>query len=190
MVTAVFGVDPAFKRVSLHLHLGLAHRQIRSGGDLHLHFHQIQAGHHFRNRVFHLDPGIHFHKVKMMGPIHQKFQRPGTNIIQGCDGFHGQLAQGLALSGRHQLARTFFNYLLLIALDRTIPFREVEDVTRLIPKNLDFNVLNVGHDLFQIHPVITKGNPRFLLGLGKDFLEFGWRGDPANPFAPTTGCRF
>ena len=84
---------------------------------MNLHFHQIQAGHHFRNRVFYLDSGIHFHKVKMMGPIHQKFQRPGINIIQGRDGFHGQLAQGLALGGRHQLTRTFFNHLLLIALN-------------------------------------------------------------------------
>ena len=29
-----------------------------------------------------------------------------------------------------------------------------------------------------------------MLGLGKDFLELGWGGNPANPLAPATGRRF
>ena len=61
----IFGVDPAFDGVSGEMDVILCHRQPLASRDLDLFFDQIQPCHHLRNRVLHLDPGVHFHKIEI-----------------------------------------------------------------------------------------------------------------------------
>ena len=60
----VLGADPGLHSPSPELDLLLGEGQRFAGGDPQLKFHQIQTGNHFRDRMFHLEAGVHFQKIK------------------------------------------------------------------------------------------------------------------------------
>ena len=66
----IFGIDPAFDGVTLNMDVVLTKGQRQAGSNPDLPFDNIHPGHHFGNRMFNLQPGIHFHKIEMTLGIH------------------------------------------------------------------------------------------------------------------------
>ncbi len=91
----VFGINPAFNRVTAYAHLLLADRERQSGGNPQLLFNQVNAGDHFRHRMLHLNAGIHFDKVKLALLI-EKFEGTGAAIADVQTGFGAALADSPA----------------------------------------------------------------------------------------------
>ena len=54
---------------------GIAQGQLDLGSD------NIDAGHHFRDGMLHLHPGVDFHEIKFIILIHQELDRAGIEII-------------------------------------------------------------------------------------------------------------
>ena len=53
---------------------------------------EIDAGHHFGDRMFHLDAGVHFHEEEVVVLVEQKFDRADIPVVHGFDGFDGDAA--------------------------------------------------------------------------------------------------
>ena len=64
--------------------------------DTQLPFDQVQAGHGFCHRMFHLQAGVHLHEVKLAAGVQQELQRARAFIAQGLNGLHGSEAHALA----------------------------------------------------------------------------------------------
>ncbi|GBE04073.1 hypothetical protein BMS3Abin09_00998 [bacterium BMS3Abin09] len=88
----VLGVYPAFYTVPGKRYLVLLQGHGLSGGDLYLFLYYINAGYHFGDRVFNLDPGIYFHKVKIALIVENEFDRADINIVHCLCGFYCQRA--------------------------------------------------------------------------------------------------
>jgi hypothetical protein len=70
--------------------------------------HDVGERHHFRHRMLDLDARVHFHKVKRTVLVEQKLERPGARITDLLARFHGDRAHPLALFGRDDRRRRFF----------------------------------------------------------------------------------
>ena len=60
-------IDPALDRMSGQFNVFLCIGQLLSGCDTDLFLYKIYTGYPFRYRMLHLDPGIHFHEIKVPG---------------------------------------------------------------------------------------------------------------------------
>ena len=61
-------------------HVLLRERQPRARRDLDLQAHQVEPGHQFRDRVLHLEAGVHLQEVEPAILVHQEFDRAGIVI--------------------------------------------------------------------------------------------------------------
>ena len=75
MIGRIFGINTAFDRMSSLRDLFLRKRQGLSGSNANLPRHQVQACDQFRNRMFYLQPGVHFQKVITAVFIYNKLNR-------------------------------------------------------------------------------------------------------------------
>src|SRR5690606_33713920 len=77
----VFGVDPAFDGVAANHHVFLFEAQRQAATYLDLVLDDIDTGDHFRNRVLHLDPGVHLDEEELAILV-EKLEGAGTAITQ------------------------------------------------------------------------------------------------------------
>ncbi|WP_343390817.1 hypothetical protein [Candidatus Amarobacter glycogenicus] len=62
-IPRILRVNPELDGVPGELHVLLLQRQRFAGGDAELEFDQVQAGDHLCDRVFDLEPGVHFEEI-------------------------------------------------------------------------------------------------------------------------------
>src|SRR5262249_15607421 len=62
----ILSVDPAFKSVSAKLNVALSVGKSLTGSNEDLISDDIQPGDQLRDRMLHLNPGIHLHKIKVL----------------------------------------------------------------------------------------------------------------------------
>src|SRR5450830_1403031 len=82
----VFGIDAALDGVALEFDVALAIAQLFAKSDANLFLHDINAGDHFRYRMFHLHTGVHFDEVELLVFV-QEFEGAGATVIHLAAGF-------------------------------------------------------------------------------------------------------
>ena len=82
--------------------MGNVRRERLPGGDTNLFFDQVAPINFFRNRVFHLDPGVHFDEIKMPLLIDKKLDRAGIFVTDRFGQLHGNVPHFLAKPRRHE----------------------------------------------------------------------------------------
>ena len=92
---------------------------------------------HFCNRMFHLEPSVHLHEVKVQLFIHNKLYGAGTDIIHGLCRSDGSLAQFAPDLPGQSGSWGLLDDLLVPALDRTVTLKQVDIVTMLVSKYLN-----------------------------------------------------
>ena len=127
--------------------------------------HQIQAGHHFRDRVLHLDSRVHLQKEEFHGVgINNKLHRAGATVgLVGCQRHRGGghlFAQRLWQLG----CRALFDDFLEPALHRAFALEQMHRRAVAMAKHLNFNVARPGNQPFKVDGSITEGLGRKLLG--------------------------
>ena len=85
IIFGIFGIDPHFNGMSPYLHVLLFKGQFLAQGKLYLGTDDINAGYHFRNGMFYLDPGVNFHEIEVHVLVDQEFDGSGVCIV-GCPG--------------------------------------------------------------------------------------------------------
>ncbi len=123
-----------------------------------LEFDEVDARHHFRNRVFNLETRIDLEEVHIrLGervparvlPLHKELKRAGIYVPNRPR--EGERVAGKARSKAviDYGTRGLFDELLVPALDRTVPLSKVDNVAMRIADDLHLNVMGVGHEPFE-----------------------------------------
>jgi hypothetical protein len=114
--------------------------QTRTLGYAQLPFHEVDTRNELRNGVLHLQPGVHFHEIKLLGFVHQK--------LHGARAYVSDCARSLDRGACHRRAhlvaqtrrRRLFDDLLMAALHRAIAVEQAHDVAMSVGEHLNFHV--------------------------------------------------
>ena len=152
---------------------------------LNLRPHNVNAGDHFRHRMFHLYARIHFNEEPFAGiGIHQEFHSARVVVTGGTSQFHGSIGQFTTNTSIQVDRRGHFHNFLMTALHGTIPFMQVQNVPVLIAQNLNFHMACATDIAFHKATAIPKSSACFTAGFvkltSKVFRLF------YNPHAPAT----
>ena len=91
---------PALDRMTVPFHIFLCESQTFAVRDSDLPLHQINSGHCFRDRVLHLNPGIHFHKIEISFRGIDEFHCAGIGVSDRRRRLYRRRADALALFRR------------------------------------------------------------------------------------------
>ena len=149
--------------MAFDLNITLGKWQLFSRRHHDLRAHHIDTRHPFRHRVFNLDTGVHFNKVKLT-VFKQKLKRtcaPVANFFNRC---HAALANAFdKLAGNTRRWR-FFNDFLMPALHRAITLTQPDRILVLVSHDLNFNMPGVLKKLLHVHLGVAKSGSGFGLG--------------------------
>jgi hypothetical protein len=158
----------------LMLDVGLRQRQLLAVGDADHLLDQVEAGDQFGDRVFHLQAGVHFEEVELLGGAgDDEFDGTGRFVIHRTGQGHGLLAHRLAHLGIDEGARRLFDDLLVTTLDRAVALVQVHVVAVGVAEHLDFDVARFQHVLFDEDAVVTEGVAGFVDAGREAFVRFG-----------------
>ena len=148
-------------------------------------FYKIDTQDLFRYRMFHLQAGIHFQKIKIPVFIYQKLDSACTGIIHSfrrCNRFLSHIHSQLRCNkGR----RAFFHDLLVTALNRTFTFAQMDHISVIITQYLKFDMMRLFHKFFQVNRIIPKRRKRFRPGGVISFLHLFFLMDQSHTFSTT-----
>ncbi len=88
---------------------------------------------------------------------------------------------------QHDRRRTFFDDFLVTSLDGAFTLAQVNQMTVLVPKNLNFDVARLHHQLFDVDLVVLEGMQGFAGSVAKGRLQVGLSVHPAHSFTPSPG---
>jgi len=94
----IFRVDAAFNGMTVERYIFLRQGEFFPGGNADLFLDDVNAGDHFRNRMFHLHTGVHFHEIELVVIAQQKFNGSRTDVFGCLGGFDSRFAHFLAQS--------------------------------------------------------------------------------------------
>ena len=148
--------DPALHRRATDTQLILDQTQILqglSGGNTDLRAHQIHVRDLFSDRMLHLNPGIHLDEhmltSTLTGSLQQKFHRARIAVAHRLSEGDRVAVQRLTHLIIEIRRRSNLDHLLVPALQRTIPLKEVDHITGTISEHLDLNMARPHHRLLQ-----------------------------------------
>ena len=114
--------------------------------------------------MLHLDPRIHFHKIKVPAFLQQKFDGPCIDISGRLRRFHCRVAHLLPEPVVQRHRRRFLDHLLVIPLDRTVALSEMDHMTLAVRQYLELYVPWLLYKVFNIHCIVAKRHLGLLLG--------------------------
>ena len=123
-----------------HLTLGIGQFLPCSGHDLG--FNNVNAGDELGDRMFHLNPGVHFDEIKLAVFI-QKLKRPSATVAHFFASRHTTLANALNQFAGNARCWRFFNDFLVTTLHGAVTFAQINGVFVVVGQNLNFNVPRV-----------------------------------------------
>ena len=141
IVVGIFGIDAALHRMAIHLQVLLFERKRKPFCNPDLLPHQVHSHHSFRDRVLHLQAGVHLQEIKIELVIHDEFNRSGT-FVMGCFGSRYRTSTHLLpdLWG-HDWRRSLLYHFLVTTLNGTLSFKEVNRIPVTVGQNLKFDVM-------------------------------------------------
>ncbi len=103
---------------------------------------EVDAGHHFSDRVLHLDARVHFDEEVLVAiHVEQELDRPGAAIVDGAAEGGGRFADLPAECLGQVDARRDLHHLLVAALHRAVALPQVDEVAVRVAEDLHFDVL-------------------------------------------------
>ncbi len=158
-----FCVDSAFNGMSLDGDIFLRETQWFSHGYTNLFYNEICASYHLRYTMFHLDSGIHLHKVEVAMTIHNIFD--GSRIsISHCFCCKNRILVHLGTDFFVDGWRwRFFDQFLMISLYGTVSLSQCHYVSVFICHNLNLHMTWIFDKFLNVHGVVTEGIGGFSL---------------------------
>ena len=173
LAVRVFGVYTAFDRPAVDLQVTLLDAQRLTISDAKHLLDEVDTRDHFRDRVLHLQTGVHFKEIEaLVDAGRDKLDRAGAVIVHSlgqCDGLFTHLLAGCFIK---QWAWRFLDDFLVAALDRAFALEQVDAVAVLVAQHLDFDVAWVEDELLDEDAVIAEGRLGFGLHSRKTLFDF------------------
>ena len=167
-VEGVFGVDAAFDGVAGGADFALGEADGFAGGDEDLEFDEVSAGDFFGDGVFDLDAFVDFEEVEVAFVVNDEFDGAGVGVLGqfakfdgGAAGFFDDVFEWFVVEQR---GGGFFDEFLVAALDGAISLAEVEDFAFAVAEDLDFNVVRVLDEFFDVDVGVAEALLGFAAG--------------------------
>src|SRR5512133_3776217 len=157
----ILGVDAALYGMPAQHHVALAQAQLLAGGDADLLLHQVQAGDHLGDRVFHLDARIHFDEIELTALV-QELKGADAAVADLAAGVGATFADADALALGYSRRRGLFEDLLVPPLHGTVALAQIDRIPVFVGEHLDFDVPRVLEKFFEIDLGIAKRGVRLL----------------------------
>ena len=156
--------------------------------DEDLGLYQVDAGGHFRNRVFNLNTRVHFDEIVVAFVVDQEFHGAGAAVVHSfcdLDGVFAKTVSQLLADGQ---GRCEFNDLLVTSLDGTVTLAQVYDVAVVVAQYLHFDVLRP-FDVFLDKDIVdSKSFCSFTLGAFELHRQFFLAADDTHAASAAAGC--
>ena len=152
--------------------------------DQNLRAHQVDAGHHFRDRVLHLNTRIHLDEIPV-SRIHvvEKFHRARIAIAGFARQFDCRVAKLRANAGGEVCGGRNLDNLLVAPLYGAIAFVKMQQVAMMIAKDLHLEMPRARQILFQEHGSVSESRVRFTTGFFEQRIELRGVGNHAHAAA-------
>ena len=183
----VLGVDPAFDRHPVRAGGSRRYRQPLARRDAQLFGHQVQAGDHLGDRMFHLQTAIHLHEVEPAVRGEQEFEGARTDIADRRGPAHRRRADPLGQFGGQARRGRLFHELLVPALQRAVPQAQMHHAAVGIGQDLRLDVPRRVQIAFHVEAAVTDDGRGAGSGLLPGRGEFG--GVAHDPHAPAAAAR-
>ena len=175
VVLGVLGGNPALDGVAVDVQILLIRQtDVRAAegialGDEDLGPDQVDARHHLRDGVLHLNAGVHLNEVVIAIGVHQELHGAGANVAHAFRDLHGVGAELLPGLLRDGPGGGHLHHLLVAALQGAVPLPQVHHAAVLVAQDLDLDVLGFHDELLDEDVVVAEG----LLGLALHQLKGG-----------------
>src|SRR3989338_214823 len=137
--------------------------ELLAGCYLYLLFNNINASYHLCYWMLNLNPCIHFHKIISHIFIKQKLHCPNICVANCPHYLYSSLSYAPPQFFIQCRRWRFFQYLLVSALDRTIPFSKIDNMAILISHNLNLYMSWRLAIFLDIHFAVPKRSLRLVL---------------------------
>ena len=131
-------------------------REFGSGGNQNLALHQVNVGDEFRNRMLHLDTGVHLDEVQVAVFVHQKLDGSGIDVANLLHRLFQDGVHLLAEFGRYAGRRRFFHQLLMTPLNGAVTFPQTHHVSVLVGQYLEFDVAGTLDEFLHVKVAIAE----------------------------------
>jgi len=187
IIIGIFSIDPAFD--GMHTGIIIQSRNGFAGSNFYLFLDQVVIGYFFCNTMFNLDPGIHFHEIKIPVLVYKEFNSTHTFIIDGTGSFLGSFTHFIAKLRCHEWRWRFFNKFLMSSLNAAVTLTQVTGLSVLVAGDLYFDMAGFLDIFFHVHAVVSKCCTCFLPGTFPGTLYVFILPDYTHPSAATAGSR-
>ena len=185
----VLGVHAQFQGVSLNAQVFLAERQRMPFGDANLFTDQVDACHHFGDRMLDLQTRVHLQEVELPGCIDQKLHGSSPNVVARLGHFDGARAHFGTKCIVQEGRGGFLHHLLVAALDAALPFKQVNRIAVAVAQDLDFDVARLLNQALNEHGPVAKGTLRLTDGSCKFLFQHGRIMHRTHAFASSASTR-
>jgi len=189
IVSGILRIDAEFDGVSQGAKVIEFGAEAFAGSDFDLLFDQVDSVDLFGHRMFDLDAGIHFEKVKVAGIIDEELHRTGVFVLNGLGKFDGGFPHPFTEIAIEEGGGGFFEKFLVAALDRAVAFADVDNFSALIAEDLEFDVVRFFNIFFKIDVGISEGFFCFHACGEEAFDEADVIVSGSHSFAPSAGDR-
>ena len=147
----ILGVDPALDRMAAEHDVLLRDGQPLPGGDEDLLPHEVEPRDHLRDRVLHLDPGVHLEEVVRAVGGEEPLHGAGRAIADRRGRVDGDAPDALAQRLVDSRRRRLLDELLVASLDGAVALAEVDDVAVSVGEHLDLDVPRILEVALDVH---------------------------------------
>jgi len=166
----VFGVDAALDGVTASSGIEHVLAQRQTSGDADLLLDEVAAIDFFRDRMLHLDAGVHLHEVEVFTVvIDEELDGAAVLIADLFADTDGGIAHLFAQGLGHLGAGALFDDLLVTPLHGAVALAEMDNIAESIRDDLKLDVMRLFDQLFHVHGAVAKA----LEGLQRSGLEAG-----------------
>ena len=185
----VFRIDATLKGVAVDTYITLLVGQMVTHRYSKLLLDDIDTGYHLGYRVFNLNPGIHFYKIKTAVFI-EKLKRSCSPVAKALAGINTSGTDFRSLLGGYTGCRRFFHNLLMTALHGTVPLAKVNRLAMSIGQNLKLDVPWCLEKFLHIDNIIVKCRTSFSFGQLDRVNQLAVATNHSHTSATTTTCGF
>src|SRR6266568_3173495 len=160
IIEGILGIDAAFDGMAFEMNVlfGKVERLAHRDEDLLLD--QIDPGDLFGDGMLDLDALVDLEEIEIAAVIDQELHRAGIGVMGDLGDPHGRFAHALAqvlVLVFDERRGGFLDDFLVAPLDGAIPFAQMDDVAAGVGQDLEFDVVRVLDELFNVNAGVAEG---------------------------------